>query len=202
MARQKVILGIHSNVEHDEKRVEGGHSWVSVNRNGEIATYSSWPSNSSSVRDYGQANGWNGTGTDIQKDIETQKDCEAVRSTYWDLNEQQQEILEKILNDPHQWELRVNNCATWVASVASEATGQDISAQYEFADRIDPQITHRVDAPQGISKSIYALEQEREKETGRDENEVLTDKGKLAELMAEFKQRERQDRVQDNDYEL
>lgn len=159
----KIIFGVHSNAVTEGQQGEEPHSWVSIDKNGEVSTYGSWPSTNDCVNDYGQEGGFNEQGTDVQKNIEITAELQAAHSHYTELTPQQQEVLDQKLNESHAW-TRHDNCASWASHVASEVTGEKISATDTVkALHEDGYIVEiEVDSAKGISKSIQELEQQKE----------------------------------------
>lgn len=149
MAKNKVILGIHSNIDGRNSSPDvtntgdvigqftAGHAWISVITNGINVRYGLWPDEHPDTVD-------NGSGSDIRKNME--KNSGAANRFYL-LTEKQQVKLTNILATNTSWAY-TNNCSSWASEVVAQVLKVDIDADDYFG----------FETPRELGKSILVLE--------------------------------------------
>lgn len=115
------VLGIH--VIGPNANLIFGHAWLSLNIDGQVTTYGLH----NEGRSY-QPEGWNGTGTDIKKDLELRLPdvYDPSISRYYELTPDQLKAFENILARDEDWNLG-HNCVDWATDVIKEITGEKVN---------------------------------------------------------------------------
>lgn len=125
----KTVLGVHTNrtgasgVGVVSKRDDAGHAWITVERGGQRETYGQWPDGHPAIPS-DQVRGFDGSGTNVRKDLELEG--EATHSRYYELDAEQEKVLDEQLNQPSKW-THTNNCSAWAAQTTEKVTGEKLA---------------------------------------------------------------------------
>jgi len=149
MAKTKVILGIHSNLDGSESNPDvtnsgdvigqftAGHAWISVTENNISVRFGLWPDKHPRTVD-------NGPGTDVRKNMEPPL---GKANRFYLLNDVQIIKLKNILLTNTTWK-ETNNCSSWASQVVNDILKIDIDADDYLG----------FETPRELGKSINELE--------------------------------------------
>jgi hypothetical protein len=146
----KVVLGLHTAYHPGGGIDDGlsGHAWISVTEKGQTTTYGAWPDEHEWVQRNHQEMGWNGSGTDVRKNLEL--GIEPQRSRYYELNPEEAKKLQDRLNEPCQW-THIDNCSKWAVDTTEKVTGEKLAAR-------DQRIAYMAQTPSSLGDRLEELE--------------------------------------------
>jgi len=116
--RERLVLGIHSNVAGNSQDFTAGHAWITVTRNNQVTAYGLWPDEHPRAVD-------NGDKTDIRVGLEGTRFPKASR--FYQLTSLQTLKLEQALKRNVTWRY-TNSCVSWASELIEEIVGVDIDA--------------------------------------------------------------------------